>query len=271
MAAPPARPDKAAAAKNESGFSFGDFLDIINPLQHIPVVSTIYREITGDECGPVANILGGALFGGLIGLASSAVDAVVEMATGEHIGEHVLSALGLHDEKKASVQIAETTTPQAVPQAQPVPAFLIAEAEADRARQAKSDQAKSLQAQNNVTVSTDSNAGEPTAFWRSLQRGGGAAQHGKMVVTIGPPRGHASPVATDMGPANPAYLGAFPSAPPAASAPAAVFSVDDGAKGDSGAPKPLPQAAIPEMMMQALAKYEAMHKAPQAKAIDQIH
>ena len=27
----------------EEGPTFGEFLDIINPLQHIPVVSTIYR------------------------------------------------------------------------------------------------------------------------------------------------------------------------------------------------------------------------------------
>jgi hypothetical protein len=27
---------------------FWDFVDIVNPLQHIPVVNTIYRELTGD-------------------------------------------------------------------------------------------------------------------------------------------------------------------------------------------------------------------------------
>ena len=32
----------------DDGFTFLDFLDIINPLQHIPVVSTIYRDLTGD-------------------------------------------------------------------------------------------------------------------------------------------------------------------------------------------------------------------------------
>ncbi|MBT5049270.1 MAG: hypothetical protein HOM58_12290 [Rhodospirillaceae bacterium] len=38
------------------GFSFGDFLDIINPLQHIPVVSTIYRMVTEDEIGPGGSV-----------------------------------------------------------------------------------------------------------------------------------------------------------------------------------------------------------------------
>src|SRR3546814_15608721 len=36
----------------KAGFSFGDFLDIINPIQHIPIVPTIYRAITGDTSQP---------------------------------------------------------------------------------------------------------------------------------------------------------------------------------------------------------------------------
>ena len=33
----------------EDGLQFGDVLDSINPLQHIPLVSSLYREITGDQ------------------------------------------------------------------------------------------------------------------------------------------------------------------------------------------------------------------------------
>ncbi|MDP6473864.1 MAG: hypothetical protein QF894_03030 [Alphaproteobacteria bacterium] len=46
--------DGALAARDSGGFfgadgfGFDDFLDLINPLQHIPIISTIYREITGD-------------------------------------------------------------------------------------------------------------------------------------------------------------------------------------------------------------------------------
>ena len=31
-----------ASATSQGGATFGDFLDMINPLQHIPIVSTIY-------------------------------------------------------------------------------------------------------------------------------------------------------------------------------------------------------------------------------------
>jgi hypothetical protein len=64
------------------GMTFGDLLDIINPLQHIPVLSTIYRALTGDEILPGARIVGCALFGGPIGLGVAVVNAAVEASAG---------------------------------------------------------------------------------------------------------------------------------------------------------------------------------------------
>jgi hypothetical protein len=74
------------------GLTFGDVLDVINPLQHIPVVSTLYRAITGDEISPGARVAGGALFGGPVGFAVATANALVEAATGEDIGDTVLAA-----------------------------------------------------------------------------------------------------------------------------------------------------------------------------------
>ncbi len=70
---------------------FANLLDIINPLQHIPVVSTIYRSMTGDEISGPAKLVGGALFGGAIGAAAAAISVVVEDATGRDVGEHALA------------------------------------------------------------------------------------------------------------------------------------------------------------------------------------
>ncbi len=75
----------------DDGLTFGDILDVINPLQHIPVVSTIYRAVTGDEISPGARVAGGALFGGPIGFAVAAANAVVEAATGDDIGETIVA------------------------------------------------------------------------------------------------------------------------------------------------------------------------------------
>ncbi len=77
----------------EKGFSFLDLLDIINPLQHIPVISTIYRKITGDELSPGARIAGATLFGGPIGAAIAMVDTAVEHKSGRDMGGNVMAAL----------------------------------------------------------------------------------------------------------------------------------------------------------------------------------
>lgn len=73
--------------------SFADFIDMINPLQHIPVVSNIYRAITGDEISPGARFAGDALFNGPIGLFTSIANAIIEDETGRDIGSNVFAAV----------------------------------------------------------------------------------------------------------------------------------------------------------------------------------
>ena len=85
-------PLPVGAGAPEVELKFGDFLDLINPLQHIPIVGTIYRTITGDEIGGPAKILGGMLFGGPIGFISAIFDTIVTQATGRDLGETVLAA-----------------------------------------------------------------------------------------------------------------------------------------------------------------------------------
>ncbi len=78
----------------DDGLTFGDILDVVNPLQHIPIVSTLYREWTGDGIDPVPRIAGGALFGGVAGAIVSLVNVVVDEITGSDIGEHVYDVAG---------------------------------------------------------------------------------------------------------------------------------------------------------------------------------
>src|SRR3546814_5593745 len=52
--------------------TFSDLLDLVNPLQHIPGVAQVYRAVTGDAIKPAVKIVGGALFGGPIGVIASA-------------------------------------------------------------------------------------------------------------------------------------------------------------------------------------------------------
>lgn len=86
----PAQPRGAITADD---FNFDALLDAINPLQHIPVVSTLYREITGDKMGAPADIVGGALYGGVFGLFSALGNEFLKAVTGEDIGETIMSFL----------------------------------------------------------------------------------------------------------------------------------------------------------------------------------
>lgn len=82
----------AAAAQDDDsdvGFSFKDLLDVVNPLQHIPVIGTLYRHITGDTINTVPKIAGDTLYGGLEGFAGSVADTIFEKLTGKSFGDTV--------------------------------------------------------------------------------------------------------------------------------------------------------------------------------------
>lgn len=71
-------------------FIFG-LIDVINPLQHIPGVSTLYRNITGDEIGPMARMVGDTLYGGPVGAALAVANIAAEKSTGRDIGENMVA------------------------------------------------------------------------------------------------------------------------------------------------------------------------------------
>lgn len=107
-----------AAKGGAEEFSFGDVLDAINPLHHIPVVGTLYRAMTGDEIGPVARVAGGTLYGGPVGAGMAVANLALEQATGGDLGDHVMAMVtGDKVADPAPTQIAlaaESTAPAPV-------------------------------------------------------------------------------------------------------------------------------------------------------------
>jgi hypothetical protein len=75
----------------KDGLTFADLLDVINPLQHLPVIGDLYRSITGDTISAPARMAGGAIYGGPIGFVSSLVNTVVEEVTGSDVGGNLLA------------------------------------------------------------------------------------------------------------------------------------------------------------------------------------
>lgn len=109
---------KGVSAFADEEFSFWDLVDVINPLQHIPVVNTIYREVTGDKIGAAAKLAGGALFGAAtggigaaVGAAAAFIDVAIENESGQDVGETVFAALFGDEEPSAegsSPMLADT-------------------------------------------------------------------------------------------------------------------------------------------------------------------
>jgi hypothetical protein len=127
-------------------FTFDDFLDIINPLQHIPIVNLIYREATGDKISGTAQIIGSTLLGGPLGMVSGVISAILEQETGKGTAETaiaLLTGIGREDEKGGNA-----------PGAAPAAATLVAEA----AREAPSEEA-----QDAVAVAENDEATEVAA------------------------------------------------------------------------------------------------------------
>ena len=82
----------------QDGISFADLLDVLNPLQHTPVIADLYRSISGDEISPGARLAGGTLYGGPLGFLSALANTVVEDATGKDIGGNVLALFSGDDD-----------------------------------------------------------------------------------------------------------------------------------------------------------------------------
>jgi len=56
-----------ATAPEKAGFGFSDFVDVFNPLQHIPGVSDVYRAVTNDQISEDARRAGRTLYGAALG------------------------------------------------------------------------------------------------------------------------------------------------------------------------------------------------------------
>lgn len=109
---------KAEAGGDDQEMSFWDVLDIVNPLQHIPLVNSVYRAVTGDQIKPAMQIGGGILFGGVIGGVAAIANAALQEVTGKDLGGHMMASLGFGDDADPAGQAAQlAAAPQLAPRA----------------------------------------------------------------------------------------------------------------------------------------------------------
>lgn len=107
---PTAATSGGSPAPASHGITFREFLSDLNPLQHIPIIGTIYRAVTGDTIPETARTIGSfavsGLVGGPIGILTNLAFLAIEKATGvdpEKIGQEILASLGIKSDSVIAV------------------------------------------------------------------------------------------------------------------------------------------------------------------------
>jgi hypothetical protein len=88
-------------------------VDTLNPLEHIPFVSTLFDAMTGHTPSSGAQLAGGTLLGGPIGFVASLVNVIFQDETGKGVGGTMLAALGAGAED-APTQLASIDPVQTI-------------------------------------------------------------------------------------------------------------------------------------------------------------
>ena len=120
---PPSPPAAQTSSKGPTlwahgSFGFKDLLDIINPLQHLPVIGSVYRYLTGDEPSGGARIVGDTIYGGPIGFGVGVVSTMLTDGDGRDLGERTLAAVfGRRDDTGKPTALAQAS-PNSAPTAQ---------------------------------------------------------------------------------------------------------------------------------------------------------
>lgn len=63
-------------------FTYGDLIDTINPLQHIPLLSAAYRAVTGEKISTASNVAGGTIYGGVFGGIAALAGSMLDILQG---------------------------------------------------------------------------------------------------------------------------------------------------------------------------------------------
>ena len=125
--------DTSATPTNLVEPTWQDALDMVNPLQQIPIVGDIYRTLSGDRISGLARVVGGFMWGGITGgFAAAASAAYAETNNDQSPGEQMVAALFGTDDAPAPADappptmLAEAVLPPTVPTQHQPPAQLAA-------------------------------------------------------------------------------------------------------------------------------------------------
>ncbi len=285
---PKTAPHAVLKAESAPEFGFADLLDVINPLQHLPGVGIAYRAATGDDIKAPMRILGGALFGGPIGMIAAAVYSVAEQIIGYDPEKAVLADMGLGEDPRPDAHSASGGTDTAEDGGVSLVASTEgrSEAAAETAPTPAEPIVTSLKlddlplndlfSQTSISIpqrsaETDSALAQLAADMRQGAVLGGGLSLAAPNAAQAMAQANANPASLLRGGEQGRAISGGGNRPAAATqtqSQAALQSVADQSSGSGhiGTPTFLPADATPEAMMRGLQKYEAMLKARQAAA-----
>ncbi|MFA6279480.1 MAG: hypothetical protein WC612_01625 [Bdellovibrionales bacterium] len=271
--------DTTNVPTTDENLSLDDLVDLLNPLQHIPIVGTIYRAVTGDTIKPDVQVVGSILFGlatgsVLVSAASGIASAIFEQNTGEEPTVQMARAI-FGDEDTVQLAAAETPVLEGADGADEA---VVAEATPDAVVAAAevAPEASAIKMAGAITpdvLTTAAQASSPlqattVAALASTPKPSSTKPSAGMLVQTGGIRVgntiYASPQlrsAARIAAATPAKVDVpSPAVVEAPSEPAAALTLGDAIHqqalaGQSG--QPLPPEFIQDMMLKALDKYTA--------------
>lgn len=94
----------------KDNFDFGDIIDIVNPLHHIPLVNYAYRKLTNDEIRPISEIVGGSIYGGATGGIAALANVVSKESTGKNLTENLQALIFDQQLPDASYSLKKNNT-----------------------------------------------------------------------------------------------------------------------------------------------------------------
>ena len=90
---------------SKTNLTFLDIVDAVNPLQHLPLISSIYRNVSGDSISDVPKFVGGALYGGPLGLVAALGRYIIEAEKNKTQEPKKAPALAANDEQMKQQKI----------------------------------------------------------------------------------------------------------------------------------------------------------------------
>ncbi|MEM8800219.1 MAG: hypothetical protein AAGF15_09105 [Pseudomonadota bacterium] len=109
--------DRRGGGEKGKGWSFWDYVDVINPLQHIPIVNQAYRAITGDTIRKDTQMMGDGLYAaaltgiGGVGLLAVGALAPKAVAMAGSLAAHAFKGRETPIEEEASNLVANVASP----------------------------------------------------------------------------------------------------------------------------------------------------------------